>query len=132
MLAYNQAKESGTINSYKGFISDYPEATQIPKAIYALEELEFEHYSKENSSKGWAQYLQDYPASRYRESALEQFDWTQYNEVTSATNWYSYAEFIENYPNNRYQQNAVEVLEESVEQVENLSALNYAVVSLGL
>ena len=124
VLAYNQAKELGTINSYKKFVADYPEAAQIPKAIYALEELEFEHYSKENSSKGWAQYLQDYPASRYRESALEQFDWTQYNEVTSATNWYSYAEFIENYPNNRYRQNAAEVLEESVEQVENLSALN--------
>jgi len=132
VLAYNQAKELGTINSYKKFVADYPEAAQIPKAIYALEELEFEHYSKENSSKGWAQYLQDYPASRYRESALKQFDWTQYNEVTSATNWYSYAEFIENYPNNRYRQNAAEALEESVEQVENLSALNYAVVSLGL
>lgn len=132
VLAYAQATETGTINSYKKFVSDYPEATEISKAVYALEELEFKRYTKEHSSKGWAKYLKDYPASRFNESALEQFDWTQYNEVTSATNWYSYAEFLENYPNNRYRQNAITVLEESIEQVKDPAALNYAISTLEL
>jgi len=101
-IAYDQAVDANTYQSFLSFLDTYPDADEVPQARDHYEKLLFYTLTKNKKLTGYRQFLKDYPETPYRDDAEQNIF-----EISCAGNDIdSYLKFIGEYPNSRMNKRA--------------------------
>ena len=90
------------VPSWTLFVDANPSFTQIDRAIFIRDSLDFENALEVNTSERYATFLSTYPSSELIDLAQEQFYKAQYQEKTNKKSLVQYLAFIDEHPENPY------------------------------
>ncbi len=101
-LAFAEAEKVGTYQAYQGFMTRYPEASQVPEARKRYESLLYQSFARVGTLLAYGQFMQTYPESPYYNQAQEAFNRLTYEEVARRGTPDAYRDFIRDYPDSPY------------------------------
>jgi hypothetical protein len=101
-LAFENAKQINTEQSYKSFIQKFLYAKERIKAIELRDEIAFVNVLRENSYKAFDDYLKLYPKSHRAVEAKERYEKLLFDSKTKDKKIKSYLSFVKEYPSSPY------------------------------
>ncbi len=101
-LAFDEAKQINTEQSYQGFISRYPLASEVEAAIELRDEVAFVNVLRQNSYLSFEKYLNQYPQSHRAREAKERYEKLLFESKTKDKKLKSYLSFVHDFPSSPY------------------------------
>lgn len=101
-VAFNEAKENFSYESFKDFMEKYPNAAQVNEAKKLYESLLYKKITEPGTWQAYKEFLDKYSDSPYADEARAQYEWLLYKDVCKPGNINSYIDFISNHAANRY------------------------------
>lgn len=105
-LAFAEAKDKNTEESYKRFLSSFPYAQQKASAIELRDEVSYLEALKVNTYQSYFQYMEKYPQSQRMREAKDRYEKLLFEEKTRDKKLKSYELFIQQYPSNPFAREA--------------------------
>lgn len=101
-LAYKQATEKFSYESFKAFMQRYPNAAQAPEAKKLYESLLYKNETAANTWQSFKSFIDNYPQSPYNDEALANYESLLFQEVNLQHTIIGYENFINQFAANRY------------------------------
>ena len=118
IVAFNTAVITHTIESYKYFINNYPQAEQINEAWSQVFNIAFDEATSVNTIKQYKDFISSYPKAPQIPLATEKIHIIAFDNAKSLNTSFAYKNFFETYPNSN-QYNESFNLYESTQFLEN-------------
>jgi hypothetical protein len=101
-IKFVRIKRENSADAYNRFLKEHYLADKdlIYYAVYARDELEFDHILRMNKSDTTKEFIATHPQSGFYKEALLFLDREIYDETTIANNITAYTTFLEKYPGN--------------------------------
>lgn len=101
-LAFEESKQINTEQVYIRYLSRFPHAKQVSRAIELRDEVSYLGAMKENTYPAFQQYLQKYPNSLRAAEAKSRYEKLLFEEKTRDKKLTSYRAFVSQYPQSPY------------------------------
>jgi hypothetical protein len=105
-LAFAEAEQLNSEESYSRYLASFPLAKERPAAIQLRNQVAFAKAQKENTYSAFHSYMERYPDSKYAREAQLQYDRLLFEERTREKSLASYREFLKAYPDSPYRKEA--------------------------
>ncbi len=122
MVAFDETRESDTIDVYRNFLNKFPKSRFTEQAKERIIELQFEEVRAIDTSKVYLDYAKRNPSSPFVEEANERAEVLVYEELAGEPVAEKYTEYLQVFPEGRH---VSEVLA-GLEKVEYEEAKNSA------
>lgn len=99
ILAFENAKNINSVESYNRFLETYPNAIQKNEAVTLRNTAAFKIAELENTISGYELYISSYPLANEVKKAYEQIHFLAFSESKKINTVESFQEFIDKYPN---------------------------------
>jgi hypothetical protein len=96
-IAFYTAMQGNTSESFRQFISKYPESEFVKLAQKEIDLKEFEEYTRQKTLAEYMLFLEEKPSNPYKVEAENQI----FKLQTKINTLESYSQFIQNFPSNR-------------------------------
>ncbi len=124
-IAFNIAFSKQGIEALEQFKKDYPKAIQVREAQLQIHALAYKLAGESKTIDAFKKFVLEYPEATQVSKAiyvLEELEFKYYSKENSFKGW---SQYLKEYPTSRFGELALD-------QLDNLEALNYAIVTLGL
>lgn len=107
---FEQAHAQMTIDGFKNFLALYPDASEVPKAIYLRDSLAYVAASVTNTWQAYKAYLLDYPDSEFSSQAQDLYQKLLFKDKTQDDQLSSYVKFLAEHPETPFRAEAEKVI----------------------
>jgi hypothetical protein len=105
-VAFEQAKQANTEESYTDFLSKYQFARRKPEAIELRDEVTFLNALRQNTFAAFANFLERYPQSHRAKEAKTRYERLLFDVKTKDKKLKSYLSFAKEFPSSPYRREA--------------------------
>jgi hypothetical protein len=111
--AYQRAQEADTLEGYRAFLREYPEAEDAEVVAARIEELEFEEASKLHSVVAYKRFLEAHPEGPRARSARALLEGLRFNAAKEAGTAEALRQFLRDHPDGAQREEAQRLLREA-------------------
>lgn len=129
--AFQRATTINSETGYAHFVTYYPTALQLPRAIELQHEVAFLDALKENTYHAYDQYLKKYPQSQRQEEARSRYEKLLFEVKTKDKKLNSYKTFVKEYPQSPYRLTAEQMVFEIATASGEIEAFQHYLLNNG-
>ena len=105
-LAYDEAKDVNTWQSYKAYLETYPDSYYFRDADKHYQRLIFLDRTLDDKLSSYIRFLKEFPQTPHR----DEIEWVILTRTTVDHKWESYLSFLRNYPQTHYRKLVTDVM----------------------